>query len=289
MKLPTSVTRFAGRTNLTLQKNSPHIFFVAGVAGTMLSTVMACRATLRLEKVLEESKDEIDVIRAREQVVGGPDHRALAVAYGTMGKKMVRLYGPSVLVSAASIGLLTSSHVTMTKRNNTLAATVVALSKAYEEYRERVREEVGEERELELYHGIKDVEIKTKDGKAIIKVVDPNNMSIYARFFDEGSVNWVKNAEYNRLFLAGVQSYLNDLLHARGHVFLNEAYDALGIERSDAGQHVGWSMYGDGDMFVDFGILEVYNANFVNGSEPRILLDFNVDGPIRIHAPRRGS
>jgi hypothetical protein len=189
-------------------------------------------------------------------------------------------------VSAASIGLLTTSHVTMTKRNNALGATVVALSKAYEEYRDRVREEVGEERELELYHGIKDVEIKTKDGKAVIKVVDPNNTSIYARFFDEGSKNWVKNAEYNRMFLNGIQAYMNDLLHARGHLFLNEVYDALDIPRSDAGQHVGWTMYGDGDLFVDFGIIEVYNANFVNGSEPRILLDFNVDGPIRLH-PRR--
>jgi hypothetical protein len=88
------------------------------------------------------------------------------------------------------------------------------------------------------------------------------------------------------MFLNGIQAYMNDLLHARGHLFLNEVYDALDIPRSDAGQHVGWTMYGDGDLFVDFGIIEVYNANFVNGSEPRILLDFNVDGPIRLH-PRR--
>jgi hypothetical protein len=276
-----------------VRQNAPHIYFIAGVSGVVASTVMACRATLRAQPVLEVTKKELIELRETKALATGesqyPDkdyQRHLAHVYINGGMKLMKLYAPSVLVSAASIGLLTTSHVTMTKRNNALGATVVALSKAYEEYRDRVREEVGEERELELYHGIKDVEIKTKDGKAVIKVVDPNNTSIYARFFDEGSKNWVKNAEYNRMFLNGIQAYMNDLLHARGHLFLNEVYDALDIPRSDAGQHVGWTMYGDGDLFVDFGIIEVYNANFVNGSEPRILLDFNVDGPIRLH-PRR--
>jgi hypothetical protein len=84
----------------------------------------------------------------------------------------------------------------------------------------------------------------------------------------------------NRLFVTCQQNYLNHVLQVRGHVFLNEAYDALGLERSTAGAVVGWVMGDNGDNYIDFGIFEAQNARFVNGSERSILLDFNVDGVI---------
>ena len=74
------------------------------------------------------------------------------------------------------------------------------------------------------------------------------------------------------------------MLHARGHVFLNEVYDALGIPRSKEGSVVGWVLNGEGDGYVDFGIFSDPDnqslRDFVNGREGSILLDFNVDGVI---------
>ena len=63
-------------------------------------------------------------------------------------------------------------------------------------------------------------------------------------------------------------------------------YDLLGIQRTSAGQVVGW-IYDEsnpiGDNYVDFGIYDLHDEakrNFVNGYERTILLDFNVDGDI---------
>jgi hypothetical protein len=92
--------------------------------------------------------------------------------------------------------------------------------------------------------------------------------------------NWQKNSEHNKLFLKCQQSYANDMLQARGHVFLNEVYSWLGLEHSKAGAVVGWVINSDGDNFVDFGIFDPGNSRFVNGQERSILLDFNVDGVI---------
>lgn len=111
------------------------------------------------------------------------------------------------------------------------------------------------------------------------------SVSQYAKFFDESSPMWSKDPEYNLRFLRQQEVYANDLLKLRGHLFLNEIYDMLGLPRSKEGQVVGW-IYDEenpiGDNCVDFGIYKdnVANRNFVNGIERNILLDFNVDGDI---------
>ena len=94
---------------------------------------------------------------------------------------------------------------------------------------------------------------------------------------------WSKEPEYNLIFLRCQQNYANDLLKARGHVFLNEVYDMIGVPRSKAGSVVGWILTGNaGDHFIDFGIFDDEDniRDFVNGREGSILLDFNVDGVI---------
>ena len=111
-------------------------------------------------------------------------------------------------------------------------------------------------------------------------MADPNKLSVYARMFDETSTEWSKTPEYNMLFLRSQQAYFNNMLQAKGHVFLNEVHDALGFERSQAGQAVGWVLSKDGDNFVDFGIYNAENSGFINGDSRYVLLDFNVDGVI---------
>lgn len=286
--LPASTITKLSRQMLIVKKNSPHIFFAAGVAGTVASTVLACRATLKLSATLDEIQKDIDVLkpnRGSNEVVNTEDavveHTRTLYIYAHSGFKIVKLYGPSVLIGAASIGLLTGSHVQLTRRNSALLAAYAAVAKAYDDYRERVREELGTERELDLYHAAKTETVKDAEGNEFeVKTADPNKYSPYAKFFDEFSDEWQRDPELNRMFVQCQQNYLNNRLKTFGHVFLNEAYDSLGIPRTRAGAVVGWLNNGDGDGYIDFGIFEAFNARFVNGPEQSILLDFNVDGVI---------
>ena len=128
---------------------------------------------------------------------------------------------------------------------------------------------------------------ETKRGpqpKDVVRVDTNHKPVLYAKFFDESNKNWERKPEYNIMFLKSVQQQLNDQLRARGHLFLNEAYDALGMDRTQAGAVVGWLYKGSGDGYVDFGIMDpnrdMQLLDFVTGREGSILVDFNVDGNI---------
>lgn len=290
MKLvPLKFTRTAGRALLHARKVSPNVMFVTGVGGVVVGGVLACRATLKLDSTLDEIKHDIEQVKhIRDTPSMYPEAeygKDMAYVYVKGTLKLIRLYAPSVVVGVTSIGFLTGSHITLNKRNAGLTAAYAAVSRSFDEYRGRVREEVGEEKETNLYHATvehsyESLGIPSDDPKAVLHIADPNKWSPYARFFDQASRHWQPNAEYNRLFVQCQQQYANDLLHARGHVFLNEVYDMLGIDHSSAGSVVGWVLDKNHDNFVDFGIFEASNADFVNGWEKCILLDFNVNGTI---------
>lgn len=110
------------------------------------------------------------------------------------------------------------------------------------------------------------------------------NYSRYAMYFDEENPNFDgKHPEFNRIFLAAQQRYANDLLKTKGYLFLNDVYKMLGLPETKAGQIVGWVYNTEspfGDNYVDFGIFDEHNKNFINGKSNIALLDFNVDGNI---------
>lgn len=289
MKIPSQVTRLAARQLLVLQKHAPHILFGAGVAGVVTSTVLACRATLKVSDKLDEIQENVAhskaiLVHHDQSEVATEIERAknqkLATIYIRGSYEITKLYAPAVLVGVVSIGALTGSHVVLTRRNVALTAAYSGLSKAYDEYRNRVRDEVGESKELDIYHGISLETVKGEDGKKeLVRVADPTKLSIYSRIFDEYNDNWKKAPDYNQNFIKGHQNYANHLLQARGHIFLQEVYDMLGFPRTPEAQVVGW-VRGHGDNYIDFGIYEERNINFINGHERSILLDFNVDGAI---------
>lgn len=281
-----SATKVLGRSGLKLQKHAPVILSTVGVVGVIASTILAARATLKLEEVVDESNTEIEKSRERHAkgLTDDKNHHAeLGILYMRSAYKVSKLYAPAVTLSLASIGCLLGAQGILQKRNVALAAAYKSLEQGFSSYRKRIIEEVGEERESELYRERLLVEKDVTDpetGKTeTIRVLgDPSQ---YAKYFDEFSPQWQRQAEFNMVFLKNIQHWANDMLKTRGHLFLNEVYDMLGIERTSAGSVVGWVM-GNGDDFVDFNIFgsDERHRAFVNGAEYSVLLDFNVDGVI---------
>lgn len=286
MKLvPSAVTKTIAHRALLLEKNSPSLLFGAGVVGMVGSTVLACRATLKLEEVLDEAKNNIDTAKTlvHEDYSEKDKQKDISIIYVKTTAKIVRLYSPSVVVGGAAVAALVQSHNILNRRNAALTAAYAALETGFAEYRQRVVEKYGEEEDRNLRYGTREVEI-TEDGKkTTVTRVGEDVPSIYARFFDPLSTSWSKEPEYNLIFLRCQQNYANDLLKSRGHIFLNEVYDMIGVPRSKAGSVVGWILIGNvRDNWIDFGIWDDEGSvrDFVNGREGSILLDFNVDGVI---------
>ena len=285
-----------------VEKHSPEILMGVGVVGVVATTVTACRATMKLNDILDECTETRDKIKSVQENPAYDDRysdedaqKDLTINYVQTGVKIAKLYAPSVALGVLSVGCLVGSHSVMQKRNAALSAAYLTVDKSFKEYKQRVIDRVGEEVEKEIRYGIKAEEVvetvTDEDGNETtvtetVKMMDPNLYSDYARFFDEASPYWQKDPEYNLVFLKAQQQYANDLLRAKGRLFLNDVYDMLGIEKTKAGQIVGW-VYDpenpNGDNFVDFGIYDMSKERvraFVNGYEATILLDFNVDGNI---------
>ena len=301
-----SVSRSLHKVGFKLKKHSPEILIVTGVIGIVTSTVMACKATTKVNDIVDEAKDMVDkihdAVENKKHTSDGEEYtqevanKDLTIVYAQTGLKFVKLYGPAVAIGIASIGCIVGSNHILRKRNIALAAALTAMETSFKEYRGRLIDRFGKDLDRELRFGIKakEVEEKVVDEKGkettvtkTVEVVDPNAIhSIYSVVFCEGNSGWTRNAELNKVFLIQQQNYANDKLKLNGVLTLNEVYDMIGAPRTAYGQIAGWVYTDDssiGDNFVDFGIFDVNNekaCDFVNGYEKSIILDFNCIGNI---------
>ncbi len=292
-----SVNGVASKTVMKLKKHSPEILVVAGIAGTVVSAVLACKATTKVAEILDETKGTLDTIHEGMETgaINGQEYttedgkKDTVVVYAQTGMKLAKLYGPAIILGTLSITSILASNNILRKRNVALGAAYAAIDKSFKEYRGRVIERFGEQVDTELKYGIKakkfeEIEVdpetgKEKKVKKTVMVADPNLQSDYAVYFDSKSRNYETNPDYNRMFLKAQQAFANDKLQTRGHLFLNEVLDDLDLPRTPAGQIVGWTKDGP-DGYVNFRIVEVERETEDGRHEPTLLLDFNVEGNI---------
>lgn len=301
--LTRKVTNKVGRQVLTVQKHSPAMLFAVGLVGVSTTAVLACRATLKMSELLAEGEELIQkvdkVAEAKDDEEAGKKAKfgvRLQVAI-----KIAKLYSPAIIVGVASVGALTGSHVILHRRNAALTAAYAIVHKSFDEYRGRVVEDQGKEKDLEYRFGLVEREI-VEEGKngpevKIVKGLDPEAIKAseqrsYARIFDADNENYSTIPHQNQYFIQMVLNHARDDLQIKGHVFLNDVYDMLGFKRTKAGSQVGWVKHPkvnpetgvqEGDGYIDFGAWSegTYKGKeWVRGDKKAFLLDFNVDGII---------
>lgn len=295
-------TRLFYDSKATLKKHSPEILLIAGIAGTVVTTVIACKKTLKVKEIMDNHKVTVDTVKLcledpSKEYTQEDANKDLTITYTQTGLSLAKLYAPAIGLGVLSITAIVSSHKMMRNRVGAIAAAYAIVDRSFKNYRSNVVDRFGKTVDNELRHNIKAELVKEKDenGKSVkkeVQIIEGDNEllshSDYARFFDSACSNHTKDPEFNLMYLRQQQSYCNELLKSRGYLFLNEVYDVLDIPRTKAGQSVGWLYSKDeskatGDNYVDFGL---YNAKdeagrrFVNGTEYNVLLDFNVDGVI---------
>lgn len=280
-----------------VKRFSPEILMVAGVAGVVTAGVLACKATLKLESVVEKAEADIEDVKHRrteeEFATETEFNKALTKVYVSRALQVTKLYTPALSVGVLSIGCLLGAHGIMNQRNVALAAAVKATESAFGEYRKRVADEFGEDKERDLRFGIVEKEIPEfdEDGNQIgtkktLDIEFNNGMSGYARCFEKGNDLWSHVPGQNQMTLAHQQNWANERLNARGYLFLNDVYKMLGFPDTTHGQVVGWLRRDHEDSkdgYVDFGLDAIEKQgvrDFVNGFEKACWLDFNVDGVI---------
>lgn len=282
MFISPKITRLVGRGVLQAQKHSPVILTATGVVALLGAGVLAAKATLKLDETLTEAETRLD--RAKALVEAGSDEPAIVtrtIVHNAL--QICKLYWQPATLAIGGTVLVLAGHHILRQRNAALVVAYTGLEQAFKNYRERVVEKYGAEVDKEIRYGIRTDKVEQADGKKKnVTTVDRASTGDYIFDFGPTNENWVGNYEHNLFFLSGHTNIFNDLLRSRGHLFLSEVLDGLGIPRTPASIVTGW-IYDpnkekdpahQGDNFVDLGIVDLWETHGY------ILLDINVDGVI---------
>lgn len=300
---------FGQTVKFAAKKHSPEILLGLGLVGMFGGTVLACKATLKVEGILD------DYQTAKEQVLDGIElHEAGEINYpAEVSKKdmqitkaraaasLVKVYAPAATLMLVSTGCILGSYRIMSKRNVALMAAYKVMEEAFTTYRGRVVKELGEVKDAHFMYGTDTVIEETteldengkkkKGTKEREELIPGAKLSGFARMFENeqpdqlggwtGSTAFSPVHDYNISFLEGKEKFFNDKLTTYGFVTLNEVYEELGFTVTTAGMVAGWkykSETGDGRIsFRPRGI----DGNWAMGTDgDPIVLDFNIDGVI---------
>lgn len=315
----TKLQVFVKTAKFTAKKYSPEILLGVGIVGVGVSTVLACKATLKVEGVLdiyEETMDKVDLALEKEELKAQryDNLEEIDILYTLEDAKkdrltikaqtavqFVKLYGPSITLMGASIGCILGAHRIMTKRQVALVAAYKVMEEAFSTYRGRVVSELGEVKDAHFMYGTTTVEemetIEDENGKKKKvktekeELVPGAKLSGFARLFEEehpdqygawvGSTQWSPVHEYNLSFLQRKEQYFNDKLVVKGFVTINEVYEELGFPPTEAGMICGWRYKSSrGDGYISF-MPRGIDGNWIMGTDgDSVVLDFNIDGVI---------
>lgn len=300
--LKTAVTSKVGIQTLVVKKHSPAILLGVGAVGFGATIFLACRATLKLDEVLDQAQQknqEFEEGVGKPLKSGGEYTVEDAKQDGLTNKvktaiKIAKLYAPAVLVGTVTLVAMTGSYRILNKRNAGLSAAYAAVDKAFKQYRGRVIEKHGKEADAEFRFGRVDrqIGVETDEGVAekTISAADPefaeksNGESMYARQFSPVNTNWDSFRGRNVAFLKSQQAWANEVLQTKGYIMLNDVYKMIGLGYTTAGGYTGWVLNNKngGDNYVDFGFLDKDGdlRDEVVTPDGAIWLDFNVDGPV---------
>lgn len=287
--------KFGNKVKFAADKNSPELLLGAGIAGIIGTIILASKETLTADKIIEHHRhkmmdiqDAINIAEENEEEYEYDHSLQLADKTSQIMKtagSLMKNYAPAIALGTVSIGCILASRNIMQKRYLGVVTAYNGLSEAFALYRQRVIEEEGEEKDFYYRTGkrVVEKEIVNEDGTTeIVKEVegplDPKDIKgDVSVIFDSSNKNWDKNFGISMMFLRAQENVATDMLHAKGHLFINEVYDLLGMPDTPEGAVIGW-IDGLGDSFVDFGLTLCENTQKRVGDDYNILLTFNHDG-----------
>lgn len=281
-----------------ISKHAPTILSITASAGVIATGYLAWEAGTRFEDVegrdwerRKECLRNADTIPDEDVPKIERKNRILFIL------DTVRTVAPAAIVGAATITMIYFSNSISKKRLAAMGAAYATLQTAFDGYKRTMVEALGKESVEKILKpklpnvGKSAEEILSSDNKSDAANVSDavvnslKALSPYARIIaEESSTCWDPNEDYTSQNLTAVQLWANRRLERKGHLFLNEVFDQLGLSRTREGAVVGWLKNGEGDNYVSFGDFDASIYRVPSDDYTRVdsnfIVDFNVDGVI---------
>lgn len=234
-----------------ISKNSPIILTSFGVVGVFSTAVLAVKATPKAMRIIEENQDVID---SKEDLL----FKKLEVVRLTW-----KCYVPAAAISLSTATCIIMAHRVSARRSAVLASVYALTETAFKEYRTKVEETIGTNKEGLIRDDI------AKD-RLIQNPVSTNEVIITA----SGDV-LCYDALSGRYFTSDVEKIhrvirdLNHELLSATFISLNELYYELGLSGIELGENIGWDV---SDGFIDAN----FSSQLLEGEKPCLVLNFVV-------------
>ena len=306
-KIGKAVVKAAGGSGLFLKAHTPELMVAGGITGFIVTVIGACKATDKARDILEEKEESMhsnDYFYGHNGLTEGEFNDNVREINRHARRQLVKAYLPVVTSGAVSVILILGGYKMINGRLVKTAAAYKLLEDGFGRYRENVKNEFGEETDWRMLNNVSPERLEAaNEEREANREIDADkkrkkrqhdrrrtaHQEIYSQIFDQYSDRWRRSWTPDQVFsyLRGKQREANDMLAIRKHIFLNEVYDLLGLDRTEAGAVVGWILTKNNpDSFVDFGLddmpedkrREILSAE--RNEDILIRLHFNPDGLI---------
>ena len=205
--------------------NSPTILTATAVAGTLSTGILAAKGGMKAgrELALRDQETRDAEFTKREQFMDDVKHTW-------------RFYIPAGLAGVSTIAAVITGHTISSRRNAALLSLYTLSETAFTEYKQKIVETLGENKEQKVRDAIVQDQINHNpppDREGIVgtgEVLCKDGIS--GRYF-MSSVEDIKQAMNNLNY---------DILNNDGSASLNSFYEAIGLEKTSMGEEVGWNL-----------------------------------------------
>lgn len=217
-----------GKLKFLLNENSSTIFTAAGVAGTVSTAVLTAKSSFQAARTIDhKQRDLIDVDLPPDQNVYLTNMEKVKLVWA--------LYLPPVAMGTITVTSIVLAHKIDAKRIAALAAAAGVSERAFQEYKDKVKETLGVRQDQKIRDEVAEDRVK-KNPPTTSELIVLNEGKVlcldsYSGRYFESSMEDIKRAE---------NAVNHQLLHHMD-CSLSELYDDLGLTSTAASDSVGWN------------------------------------------------
>lgn len=248
-----NVPLFINKTLKTIKSNSSEILTALGISGVVTTSYLTSRAAFAAA----------DVIRKHEELYGTEEDPKERLKERT--KLVWRLYIPAGVSGAATIGCIIGATRSNTSRTTAAVTAYTVSERAFNEYREKVAEQIGKGKEQKIRDEIAQDAVDKNPLSREVVIAGAGEITCYELFtgrYLKSDMETLRKAE-NRV---------NAIMLSGTYVTLDEFYDLIGLDHTSMSDKVGWTT--DKLMALEFSSVLGRNG------EPCLAFDYNYIKPL---------
>lgn len=235
-------------------ENSALILAGFGVVGTVTTAVLSAKAAVKANDILEFANKNADMM---DQPL--PTRREQAVLVWD-------IWLPPVASGALTIGAIIGSNYISHRRAVAMATAYAIVDRVFDEYRDKVKEKVGERKEQGIRDSIAQDHVDRKPAStSYILPTKRGEVLCYDTW--SGRYFYSEMEELRR-----AQNDINHTILNSYYASLTDFYDRIGLDRTKFSDEVGWNS----DRLLDL----TFSTTMSDDQRPCIVVDFSAD-PIR--------